>query len=298
MLNGQDGNGHASYCSRIPNVGCQPNNYVSRRRRLVIPGSILTVHLLGLIDLVWRCPSAFSSDGPANMLTIISIISSLVLWLCLVFVAQPGIWKPSPRQALLLPSAFSSSTGLRFCEPCGQDQPLRCKHCSVCDHCVLTFDHHCIWLGTCIGEGNRWLFSWYLFAQSLEGFCCLHVMAIHFDLYGVTECLYGVTECPELLLFCGLLSTCIVFTVFTAFLSFSQALVNITTWEILRWNRISYLRNLRPNAGSPFCRGYFANLSSFLCPPLVVSWFPVSWQAVRFDYACGIYQWKILHRPP
>ena len=34
-------------------------------------------------------------------------------------------------------------------------QPPRAKHCHDCDKCVLQFDHHCVWLGTCIGQGNH-----------------------------------------------------------------------------------------------------------------------------------------------
>jgi hypothetical protein len=39
-------------------------------------------------------------------------------------------------------------------------QPPRAKHCHDCDKCVLQFDHHCVWLGNCIGQGNHCQFWW------------------------------------------------------------------------------------------------------------------------------------------
>jgi len=53
----------------------------------------------------------------------------------------------------------------RFCANCNIDQPIRCKHCKHCKFCVATFDHHCIWIGNCIGEKNKWLFFIFLIAQ-------------------------------------------------------------------------------------------------------------------------------------
>ena len=56
----------------------------------------------------------------------------------------------------------------RNCQDCKLDQPLRTKHCKVCKRCVSTFDHHCPWLGNCVGEWNRRRFFMFVVYQTIE----------------------------------------------------------------------------------------------------------------------------------
>ncbi|XP_042043012.1 protein S-acyltransferase 10-like isoform X3 [Salvia splendens] len=59
-----------------------------------------------------------------------------------------------------------SSTTSLICPYCNILQPPRAKHCHDCNKCVLQFDHHCVWLGTCIGQGNHCRFWWYICGET------------------------------------------------------------------------------------------------------------------------------------
>lgn len=67
----------------------------------------------------------------------------------------------------------------KVCSTCYIIRPLRSSHCPSCNNCIQRFDHHCPWIGTCVGLRNYTYFYIFLLLLNLSQFFNLAISVTH-----------------------------------------------------------------------------------------------------------------------
>ena len=87
---------------------------------------------------------------------------------CLVFILYVSLSCSNPGRMVnkeykdILDLVESGQEAEDFCPLCLVKNKFRSKHCLICEMCVDEFDHHCFWVGNCIGKDNYTLFFIFL----------------------------------------------------------------------------------------------------------------------------------------
>ncbi|KAK1444909.1 zinc finger DHHC domain containing protein [Babesia gibsoni] len=83
----------------------------------------------------------------------------------------------APQKFMEIP-IYGQVVRIKYCVTCHIYRPPRTVHCSGCGGCVLRYDHHCPYVGNCIGFNNYRKFTAFVIS------CCAHFMLL------VSICIY------------------------------------------------------------------------------------------------------------
>jgi palmitoyltransferase len=162
-----------------------------------------------------------------------------------------------------LPEVSWNRPSQTFCEICQITPGFRIKHCKKCEKCISMYDHHCFWVGCCIGELNHTRFVAYLL---IESSCIWWVFVSSFS--GLIEGTEGYGA------FVVAIALTVVFgTLVTSLGLFHFYLVSTcsTTWEFMTRHRIEYFKPYPKNV-NPFNEGCLTNWKNAITRRHVSIW--------------------------
>ena len=126
-------------------------------------------------------------------LIIVIIYIITVSLLIIVSFCDPGIILSFPMKKRIIEDRRESKIfqlgyikNYKYCDTCSIIRPSRSTHCGDCNNCVEKFDHHCPWIGTCVGKRNYKYFYFFLFILNFL-ICLIIIFCIYYLIKRITE---------------------------------------------------------------------------------------------------------------
>lgn len=142
-----------------------------------------------------------------------------------------------PEPVRMVPRTAPLDPANRYCYRCKRTKPPRAHHCRHCATCVLKMDHHCPWVGGCVGARNhKFFYNFLTWVTLLEIYTMISTAVLfsrgiqqgqerwHLDGYMIS--LFPITA---------------LFTLFTSLLLGTHTylfLLNLTTIEHMAYDRM------------------------------------------------------------
>jgi len=153
---------------------------------------------------------------------------------------------------------------VKWCPTCNLYRPPRAIHCGICDNCVHRFDHHCPYVGNCVGLRNYRFFVLFIFGVF---FCSIFAFSHSVCLIAVRSVQYkGITGAFN----AG--QTAFIFAWLVGILTFVSmclvgALIGLTSFLISNGRTTNEnIKHAFPTK-NPFHLGCLSNWFVACCPP-------------------------------
>ena len=79
-----------------------------------------------------------------------------ITFLILSFITIISICRAALVHTEILMNKYPDLTHNSYCDKCKKyyNRLDKVEHCNLCKVCIIKYDHHCVWVGKCIGKNN------------------------------------------------------------------------------------------------------------------------------------------------